>query len=241
VFKKFAISFLLMLAALPELAAADRLRPTLHSNDDGKGSEWAGSYVGALGSYSWSFIKSQEVNNLTGVSTFGLLPYYGSGGHFGVRAGHRSQIGNAVFGVEGDILTGENSGVFSLGGGDAIFRRVKSHATIRAVLGMVLGDNTLLFLSSGFAIGSVHLSVIDTIGMSRLANTKVKSGFALGTGISHFLTPKISITGEYRYLELGKRSISGIIFFDTFRYPTDVKLHTVTVGMNYHFGYSSRR
>ena len=61
--------------------AADLLRPSFTPSESEQSRfRWTGGYIGLHGAYGWSFIETNEVNNITGLSTFGSLRTFGGGG-----------------------------------------------------------------------------------------------------------------------------------------------------------------
>jgi outer membrane immunogenic protein len=212
---------------------------------------WSGFYVGINGGYAWAAGNS----GLSGEGHIGrtyvsadpqkLDP---SGGFGGGQIGYNVQHGRLVYGIEADIQGAgieDSANVGVLNG--AATAQAKSEldwfGTVRGRLGYAF-DRTLVYFTGGFAFGGVKDSVTGTVPSFALAGTHsiddTKTGYVLGGGVEHALSPAWSIKAEYQYIDLGTDTVSvdkegiGINAGATATLNADHSYHTVRLGLNYH-------
>ncbi|MGA7326700.1 MAG: outer membrane beta-barrel protein [Rhodomicrobium sp.] len=173
-----------------------------------------------------------------------------------------------VFGIEADLqgsgIDGSGSATaIAMGDDIPIIKSTVATASAKTSLdwfGSVRGtfgyayDNTLFYFTGGLAFGGIKdrlsLTVSDAEETSSVfSKTAQKSdtrvGYALGGGIEYLVNPKVSIKGEYQYIDLGSTSLSesGSVYTgDGNGYASgsgsahlDHTYHTVRLGLNYHF------
>ncbi len=174
---------------------------------------WTGPYVGLYGGGGWG--RSDFSPALT-TGSFDL-----SGGVAGGTLGYNYQVGQAVFGIEGDVGWSNIRGSAPCGGTSCETRN-NWLGTARGRLGYA-ADRFMPYVTGGAAFGDIKTSVT---GVGSANDTKV--GWTLGGGIEAALVGPWTAKIEYLYVDLGRGgSIAG----------SDAGFHTniVRAGLNYRF------
>jgi outer membrane immunogenic protein len=170
------------------------------------------------------------------------------GGFGGGQIGYNLQRDRLVFGAEFDIQGAAISGDarFALLGGLAGASASSELNWFGALTGRVgyAFDNTLLYFKGGLAFGGVKDSV--TVApvedpASTVTKDETRTGYVLGGGIEHKLTPSVSVKAEYQYIDLGSDRITttaGYAPYNDASATLDARhtYHTARVGLNYHVG-----
>lgn len=224
------------------------------------GDRWSGFYLGA--NVGWGSAESDGTGNIkvydqNGVQyPTGPLPYSieRDGAFGGLQAGYNLRSGDLFAGIEADIQTADISGssatsfpaptpispfVYSASASTDWF------ATVRGRIGLANKD-TLAYLTGGFAIGNVDYRATYLIpgnsAFANLSSSERQTGYVVGGGIEKALTPNLSLKLEYQFIDLGSQSAAGALFFapgrpsnETVRTTFDTEIHTVRLGLNYHF------
>jgi outer membrane immunogenic protein len=181
---------------------------------------WTGFYLGVVGGGAWENSNSPRMQ----------------GGFVGGTAGYNWQTGNVVFGVEADgawaDVNASAAGVVVVPGVGGIPASLTSKTdamgTVRGRIGWAV-SNVLLYGTGGYAW--IDNKLTATLGGLSASDSKFHSGWTVGAGVEAFFAPQWSVKGEYLYRSLGGESYFGGAI------PTGtLNLHTVQVGVNYHFG-----
>jgi outer membrane immunogenic protein len=181
---------------------------------------WTGFYLGVVGGGAWENSNSPRMQ----------------GGFVGGTAGYNWQTGNVVFGVEADgawaDVNASAAGVVVVPGVGGIPASLTSKTdamgTVRGRIGWAV-SNVLLYGTGGYAW--IDNKLTATLGGLSVSDSKFHSGWTVGAGVEAFFAPQWSVKGEYLYRSLGGESYFGGAI------PTGtLNLHTVQVGVNYHFG-----
>lgn len=204
---------LLALSAMPA-AAADRALP--------RNQAWP-SYT-APRAYNWNGVYA-------GVHAGGAFDRFtGTTGKksrnellLGGQIGYNVQLGNMVFGMEGDMsMNGAGKGSKrGVGGTSADMRYV---STLKARAGVAF-DRVLIYGTGGLAYGSLKA----TEGLQ--SKTKSKLGYVIGAGAEYGITDNLTAKLEYNYVSLGKQNFQ----FANTRSRVGVTEHLVKAGLNYRF------
>ena len=213
--------------AAPALAAdlPSRYAPAAPSYDLIPVFAWTGLYAG--------------INGQLGFGSFtaaGGRPAFGGsfGGLGGATLGYNYQSGKLLVGAEGDIGFGSISSSSNFGYGTSSGGRVTGLGTIRARVGYVLYDRTLLYVTGGYAGASLNGRISDFTNSPNLVlqESHYLNGFAVGAGVEYALTTKISVKGEYLYTGFGSQN-----FFASTRDQVSAGSHVnlIRAGLNYHF------
>lgn len=176
---------------------------------------WTGFYLGLVGGGAWEDSGSPRMQ----------------GGFVGGTAGYNWQTGNVVFGVEADGAWADvsASAAAAVPGFGVVTASSKTDAlgTVRGRIGYAV--NNVLFYGTGGYAWIDNKITLSALGVS-ISDSKFHSGWTVGAGVEAFIAPQWSIKGEYLY-----RSLGGETYF-TGALPTGtLNLHTVQLGVNYHF------
>jgi outer membrane immunogenic protein len=182
---------------------------------------WTGFYAGINGGYGFGH---SEWSNAFGTSGFNV-----DGGVVGGTLGYNYQMGQVVFGLEGDIdwsgLQGQtNTGVCAGGICETTNNWL---STARGRIGYAFG-RIMPYVTAGAAFGDVELNV-PGIG----SETDTRVGWTAGGGVEFALTGPWTAKIEYLYVDLGKATCNtGICAVST---DADFNSNLVRGGFNYRF------
>jgi len=183
---------------------------------------WTGFYVGINGGGGWG---RSEWTNVSGSSG----GFDVSGGLVGGTIGYNWQLGQWVFGLEGDIDWSNIRGSTSSGicAGTPCETKNDWLGTGRMRIGYAF-DRFLPYVTGGVAFGDVKGSVAG-FGSSSDTNT----GWTVGGGIEAAIAGPWTAKIEYLYVDLGNNNCSG----GSCAVSTNVDFHTNIVrgGINYRF------
>lgn len=198
--------------------------------------DWTGPYVGVrisgvteTGDYEY---------NCPTCAAPAVAEMDGHGWSGGFTAGYNYQMDNFVAGLEG---TWEFGG--KVGANNEVNQMTKlefNHiATLRARAGMAF-DDTLVYALGGAAFVNSTFSTSDfpTGSGNSAEDKKWTTGFVVGGGIQHAFTDRLSGRLEYAYLGLpdtdyALTNAAGTVTIDQ-RFEG---IHTVSVGLDYNFGW----
>jgi len=108
---------------------------------------------------------------------------------------------------------------------------------VRGRLGYASGA-TLLYFTGGFTYGGIE-KVTNAYGLY-FRDAKLDAfatGYVLGGGLEHKLTPNWSLKAEYQYLNFGTNDVCASPAYQCFGASNPIKdddYHTVRLGLNYH-------
>jgi outer membrane immunogenic protein len=174
---------------------------------------WTGPDVGINGGY--GFGRS----DFSAPFTTGAFDT--SGGLVGGTLGYNYQVGQAVFGIEGDIDAAWMKGDTACGG---LTCETKNSwlGTVRGRLGYAAG-RFMPYVTGGGAFGDIKTSV-SGVGSAN----ETKAGWTVGGGVEAALNGPWSAKLEYLYVDLGR---GGAIAGSDARFHTNI----VRAGINYRF------
>ncbi len=169
---------------------------------------WAGFYLGGMGGYASENSGSPSIK----------------GGFAGGTLGYNWQAGSLVYGLETDAAWADiNASVSGLG--LTLTDKIDSTGTVRGRIGYAF-NTVLLYGTGGYAWANNKLS-LTTLGATA-SESKFLSGWTVGAGVEVLFAPKWSVKAEYLYKSFGGETYFGV--------PSgDLNLHSVQVGINYHF------
>jgi len=165
---------------------------------------WTGFYVGINGGGGW------------GSSDWSGNSFATSGGFVGGTIGYNWQLGQGVFGLEGDIDWSNIRGSTACG--------ITSCETHNDWLGTVRGrfgysfDRFMPYVTGGLAFGGVHQNVV---GFLNTNDTKL--GWTLGVGVEGIISGPWTGKIEYLYVDLNNSAIA------------DFRANLLRAGFNYRF------
>jgi outer membrane immunogenic protein len=207
---------------------------------------WTGFYIGANAGGAF-----RTNNNLYNNALFfgGAAPVFGfnngsNNGRFigGGQAGVNYQVGQFVFGVEGDgqaLVGGRPTFPGGVGGGSTSFL-----GTVRGRGGLAF-DRLLVYGTGGVAFGNSNLptTAVATVagipGFFTTANgNNMRVGYAVGAGLEYAFAPNWSVKAEYLFTDLGRNNRAYLLGTGPgFTVTGREQNHIVRAGINYHFNW----
>jgi len=174
---------------------------------------WTGFYVGINGGGAWG---SSDFSAPFPTGSFDL-----SGGLVGGTVGYNWQMGQFVFGVEGDLDWSNIRGSTACGGTSC---ETKNDwlGTARGRLGYAF-DRFLPYVTGGAAFGNIKTNIP---GVGSTSDTNV--GWTVGGGIEAAIAGPWTAKVEYLYVDLGR---GGSILGSDAKFNANV----VRAGLNYRF------
>jgi opacity protein-like surface antigen len=161
----------------------------------------------------------------------------------GARLGYNKQIGVVVLGAE---LGGSASTLHDDAATDVTFTQngpgssgtytgsiaLNWLLTATAKLGYALNDSMLVSLNGGLAMAEVGFK--SSAGYS---DSSLFAGWTAGAELEYRLTDNVSITADYRYVNVPNMKFEGASLFGVIDNVHEYSLgaHSVTAGLNYHF------
>ncbi len=228
---------------------------------------WSGFYVGVHAGYTFgdddSVITTGQaagnIANVVGGARPGQVRLDRDGFIGGGQIGYNWQFSPSwVFGFEADISYVDNRdnlvvGTLSLPAAvppnaplNNTFRsRMEYFGTVRGRLGYAW-DRTMVYVTGGLAYAEVQNSAtfFGPAGQVQFdgGRRRTETGYTVGGGIEHAISPNWSVKAEYLYYDLGSNTVNvafvpggggGGTGYDT-RFANDG--HIVRAGLNYKFG-----
>jgi outer membrane immunogenic protein len=220
--KRLCLALIGLMALAGTAAAADLSRPAPAPYYKAPPAfvpyNWTGFYVGingggAIGSSSWNSNGSRNI----------------SGGLVGGTVGYNYQIGQAVWGVEGDIDWADINGTATNATCPLGCKTSDTWlSTVRGRLGYA-ADRFMPFVTGGLAVGDIRAS---TPGFGTASATN--AGWTIGGGLEAALVQNWTAKVEYLYVDLGNFNCgvscgAGV--------TNNVSFHTnvLRAGLNYRF------
>ena len=229
---------------------------------------WTGFYIGVNGGAGWGTTTSNlnvgqtlALNGIPGITLVVPLAQTSLNGWLaGGQIGYNYQMGNFVFGIEGD---GDWDNISGTSPCVLIFNcssKVQWTADITGRIGVLPVQNLLVYLKGGGAWAGVHdnfgNSIGGTIGPITFTGTITSSfnqtqfGGLLGIGAEYLFAPRWTAKVEYTYADYGKQNetpmltasggITGIgagAITIPVATQTELQVHTVKAGVNYIFSF----
>jgi outer membrane immunogenic protein len=177
---------------------------------------WTGFYLGvngggAFGKSNWdAFGSSNEPD----------------GGLIGFTAGYNWQMGNLVFGLEGDMDWSSMRDTFT-NAACATGCRTSNHwlSTVRGRLGYAM-DRWMPYITGGAAIGDIRAT---QIGVASTSDTNV--GWTIGAGLETAVAANWTAKLEYLYVDLGDVNCAACAPATN----VDLQAHLIRAGLNLRF------
>jgi outer membrane immunogenic protein len=182
---------------------------------------WTGLYVGINGGGGWA--------RTSWSNTFGSTDADFSGGLVGGTLGYNYQMGQVVFGLEGDGDWSDIRGSFSGGicPSGSCDTRNSWLATARGRIGYAF-DRVMPYITGGAAFGDIKT---EPAGLG--STTTTKTGWTVGGGAEFAIAGPWTAKLEYLYVDLGKGSCD--VASCGVATDADFKSHIVRAGINYRF------
>ncbi len=199
---------------------------------------WQGFYAGGHLGGAWSTVNPAEnILLLDSGGSFPVSTFSNSGIFGGVQLGYNVQVGNLLYGIEGDFGGMDNSAnvQYTEPNNTARVLSVKStggfYGDVTGRGGILIG-NALIYAKGGFAFFSGDVRVSDpTDGLYQ--NSGTFTGWTLGGGIEYALSPNWTMKAEYLYFDFDNGNFSCCTGVS--RIENSFATNTVKVGFNYIF------
>jgi outer membrane immunogenic protein len=196
---------------------------------------WTGFYIGVEGG--WGFGRADQ----TDPNGFNSGNYNVNGGLIGGTLGYNWQMGQAVFGLEGDgsysWIKGSTNPVVCGGATPSCSSNLQALGTFRGRLGWAI-DRVLPYVTGGLAVGSLHGAEGDVpANIAAGSGSSTVAGWTVGGGVEVALAPNWSAKVEYLHVDLGNHSIfndtltGGAIVPESIKFTTEI----VRGGVNFKF------
>ena len=223
--KRFVLAGLAALAAVTTMSSANaadiaRRMPTKAPVAYTPAYNWTGGYVGLNGGGAWG---NSDLSALIGSSSTKT-----SGALVGGTIGYNYQMGQTVFGLEGDLDWSNLKGTSAAAPCTTSCESSNSWlGTARGRIGYAF-DRVMPFVTGGAAFGDVKFKPTGFTGSD---DTKV--GWTLGGGSEFAIAGPWTAKVEYLYVDLGKLNCPA----GACATSTEVNFHSnvVRAGLNYRF------
>ncbi len=238
-----ASAVVLSLSALPSFAADLDLPPPPPPMPELRDTvaDWSGLYVG--GQLSMSCFEASYTDNdgLTN-DPFNIGGCAGMGGVYG---GYNYQIGSSfIIGIEGEYNAAFDGHLWYQAPPSDTNSYVDSLSTIRARVGWLPNDNTLLFATGGYGwLGTEFDAVLDNgvDPVELISQSQTLEGFVVGGGIEHAITDNFHVKAEYLYgsfdgVDYTLVGVSGCNPSCEVA-SSDVEMHAFRLGASYNFNF----
>jgi outer membrane immunogenic protein len=201
--------------------------------------DWTGFYIGVNGGWGSSHNSWDFVSNSAGALPGSEGSHDATGGTVGGQIGYRWQMGQVVFGVEGQGNWADFSGsnVSTLFPADVNRSKVDAFGLITGQIGYAW-NNVLLYVNGGAAVTGNRYSVLSTATGAELASADdTRWGGAVGVGFEVGFAQNWSAGLEYDHLFMSDSNVTfttpaGAVATDSIRQDVDL----VTARINYRFG-----
>jgi outer membrane immunogenic protein len=189
---------------------------------------WAGLYIGGQIGYQWGNLYGTTYGTGRG-NPYGTTYETGTGDQSGegviggVHLGYNWQVGQFIFGFEGDV---EGSNYQGSGFTELSYTLVNTHIPTESaqipIEGSLHGragiafDRILIYATGGAEFASVATSIslstlyAGTPGAGFDSQTTTRVGWTVGGGIEYAYDNNWSVRAEYRYTDLGSYNFLGI-------------------------------
>jgi outer membrane immunogenic protein len=150
---------------------------------------WSGVYLGGYGGGRWA-----RIDDATGASAASV-----SGWAAGGVVGFNFQVGDFVYGLDGDFGVGNSSGG-NLGAGGVIQDGdIRASGHLRARAGWT-ADRFMLFVAGG---GTMANPFVTRVGLTPIRNWV--EGWTVGTGVEYAVLPNLVLRTEYLFAHYGEK------------------------------------
>jgi outer membrane immunogenic protein len=175
---------------------------------------WTGFYIGLNAGGKWANVDQTVTGPATTVTFTGDTA---SSWIAGGQLGYNWQMGQWVFGIEGDIDAHDFSRSRVIGTaigpfipGDTFSVESNWQASLRGRIGYAAWERTLLYVTGGVAWTQVK-GTATLVGIGSFTNDDVVTGGTVGGGLEYALTNNISLGIEGRWSFYGDRTFSGTL------------------------------
>lgn len=200
--------------------------------------DWTGFYVGVNAGVGLGRDRTQHYQP-TSSNSFYLSPQGGfGGGQIGYNWQTGSILGPLVYGIEADIQGGDMSDsrtvLNSFLTPNVYSQKLDWFGTVRGRIGLATGP-VLSYVTGGYAYGNVKTNV-GIAGVGAFSDSRVESGWTVGSGVEAALGGNWTGKIEYLYLNLGNRTEG---FGGVNTVTSELRQNIFRVGLNYRIGGNS--
>ncbi len=204
---------------------------------------WSGCYIGVEGGGIWGSAHNTSFDPLLLGDITGS--YNLSGWLIGGTLGCNYQVGQFVFGLEGDdSWTNKNGSIFAIPPfltSSLIQTKESWIATGRGRIGYAFADRWLLYVTGGGAATSATLTITDATFGANASQSNTRWGWTFGGGLEWGIDRNWSIKAEYLHVDFGNSNyfVPHIVLPNTYTFLNqNVKLtdEIVRAGVNYRLG-----
>jgi outer membrane immunogenic protein len=190
---------------------------------------WTGFYIGGMVGGAWSSID---------VDFLPLFPFSvgrtSSGWLLGGQTGFNWQVGQWVFGIEGDIgWTNSDNSAFVLGTPAIVRTELDWVATLTGRIGYAW-DRWMLYGKGGVAWANTNFGTNFFTFPFMTESDKTRTGWVLGVGLEYAFWNNWTAKLEYNYMDFGSNDFP--VGLAPFVSHVDANVQTVKFGINYKFG-----
>jgi outer membrane immunogenic protein len=173
---------------------------------------WTGFYIGLNAGGKWADVEHTVTS---GGTTFTFNRDSNASWIAGGQIGYNWQMGQWVFGIEGDIdaqdfsrtrVVGTAIGPFLVG--DAFTVESNWQASLRGRIGYAAWERTLLYVTGGVAWTNVK-GTASLVGIGTFTNDTTVTGGTVGVGLEYAFTNNISLGIEGRWSFYGDQTFNG--------------------------------
>lgn len=216
------------------------------------GYDWSGGYAGVFVGWGHSRttatdITGEEFGDNTPGAALGLTD---DGFVGGITAGYNFQNGSWVFGPELELGWASNDKTYidPTDDDDGVYTEYGFFGAITGRVGYA-ANRTLFYGKGGIAFADMKnaggefdgVGDEDSDGIWGFDGNEagfgdeVRFGWTIGAGVEHAITDQWSIKGEYMFADFGSETYGHVDGDMSLPFEFDNKLHTVKIGLNYHF------
>lgn len=106
--------------------------------------------------------------------------------------------------------------------------RINAFGSVTGRVGVAF-QSALIYAKGGYAWANNKFNV-DTGGATVFSQSAMHSGWTVGGGVEWMFAPAWSAKAEYMYADYSKQRYANLV-------DVGASVHTVKVGVNYHFGW----
>lgn len=158
---------------------AGRPQRGAHESPQPRPAIWAGTYIGVQAGYRWA---------TAGVDSFAIPAATAAGLQAGAHLGRNFQFGQAVLGLETDVMLG-GAAASSAAAAGSLTTQDRWTSTLRARAGYAFGD-VLIYATGGVALTGQDLTLSAGSQSSRLSEARL--GAVFGAGLEYQFAPNFS-------------------------------------------------
>jgi outer membrane immunogenic protein len=199
---------------------------------------WTGLYIGGNVGGAWARSDVTDVNAFAAGATPGTVTGIRKSGFLGGGdVGYNWQMGQFVFGLEGDggwMDIGRQTLLTGTGSNTMVGLNGAAYGDVTGRIGFAW-DRALFYAKGGYAILGTQNVFSTTAGFTRAGTNNNNSGYTIGGGVEYKFTPNWSAKVEYMYYDFG-HDLNFSLTPPAFPFIQTLRIDTVKFGLNYAFG-----